>query len=307
MAAAVSERQGPAPSLRELQCWMRWIVTDPRGVEAALAEPRPEGRHPPARYRSPAPAGAGWIAAASPEERRERLDVYAEGYFSRIAEALAADFPLLSEAVGPQGVAKLMADYLKEHPTRSWTFSEAGRRLPDFLAGNELAGDAPWLADLARWEWATLLAFHADDRPALDVAALQTIPESAWAGARIELHPSVQLLSLDWPVLRLRDAIREGTVAAEVQPPQSRTHVVVQRKNGEAESTELEPDAMHLLRRLGEGIPLGQVCEEAAGVLADGTEQAAAARLMNWFAEWMGTGLIVRITFPEPPATGAPA
>jgi len=299
MTAAAPEPRADAPPLRDLQRWMRWIVCDPRGVGPALAEPRPEGLHPLHRYRSPAPGGADWIAAGSPQERVARLDVYAEGYFARIAEALAEDFPNLHEVLGAQGFAKLVADYLKAWPARSWTLAEAGRGLAGFLAGHELMGEAPWLADLARWEWAMVLAFHADDGPALDVQALGTVAESAWAEARIALHPSVQLLSLDWPVPRLRDAIQEGTLAAIADTPPLRTHVAVWRQEGQAVSAELEPGAMHLLRRLGEQIPLAQVCEEATEVLADGTAQAAAERLMAWFAEWAGAGLFARIAFGD--------
>lgn len=299
----MSPRVDPAPRLREVQRWMRWALTDPRGVAAALADPRPEHAVPAGRYRAPVLGGENWIEA--PADRVARLDVYAEGYFIRIADALAEDFPALRRAVGPANFLKLCADYLKHRPSRSWTLGEAGREFPEFIAAHPIAADARWLTDLARLEWAAVLAFHSSDEPALRADELQSVPEDRWAAARFGLDPSVQLLECGWPVQELWEA-REGEAfqdavnALKSEP----TPLVVYRTGGGAAVRRLDPPAFALLSAMAGGASLGELCARADGQFAAAEPGSAEARLMAWFGAWMQAGWIGRIDWEDaaPPA-----
>src|SRR5213076_598274 len=78
------------PPLARLQRWMRWMLTDPRGVRVALDDgPGPR------RAREPKPRLFGRVVGGE-----DRLGIYADAYFLRIRDSLANDFRAVRRAVG---------------------------------------------------------------------------------------------------------------------------------------------------------------------------------------------------------------
>lgn len=122
-----------------------------------------------------------------------RLDVYRNAYYMRLEEALARDFPALLAALGDHDFGRLMAEYLRAHPSTSPTLRDLGHALSAWLrAKNKVE-----FADLAALEWAVLNAFDAADVRLLDQEQLaQLVPED-WATLSVRLHPSLTLLALN--------------------------------------------------------------------------------------------------------------
>ena len=276
-----------APSLRELQTWMRWVLTDPYGVRKALEHRRGEPRR----------RCLDSIVEAPPLDRLERLDIYAEGYYSRLLECLEDDYETLKRVLGDKLFRRLVADYLEAHPSRSYTAAELGRHMPEFIAGWELAEALPYLPDLARLEWLCVESFFAENLPVYDLAKLQTIPESRWPKARFRLDPSVRLLRTDWNLDEMwgsehEPAHEEARWLLVRRSPVS-LRVVVDR---------LEPLQYRVLELLGQGLSLGALCEELSQSL-DGDEQAEEASapelppLMDWFGGWLKSGVIRDVAF----------
>src|SRR5579864_9297536 len=79
------------PSLAELQRWMRWIITEPRGIQEALSNPWTLDPALAGRYKEPE-RQLEVIEEAAPLSRHDRLDVYANAYFYRLLESLASDY-----------------------------------------------------------------------------------------------------------------------------------------------------------------------------------------------------------------------
>lgn len=182
-----------APTLRELQRWMRWIITDPRGVCEALGDPKalrlaPENRkYRRSRYREPIPSCAQWIVSRA---NIERLSVYAEGYFLRLKEVLEQDFPRAKDALGKR-FHPLVVAYLKEHPSRFRSLSEVGRRLPVFLSHHSYP---PGLCELARFEW----EFHeALFRPSV----VSSVGKTVTTKTKVRFHPQYHLFKTEWNIV----------------------------------------------------------------------------------------------------------
>jgi len=122
-----------------------------------------------------------------------RLDVYRNAYYTRLEEALAHDFPVLLAALGDHDFGRLMAAYLRAHPSTSPTLRDLGHALPLWLRAQGKAEHA----DLAALEWAVLNAFDAADATLLDQEKLAQIAPEDWTTLSMCLHPSLTLLTLN--------------------------------------------------------------------------------------------------------------
>jgi len=222
-----------------------------------------------------------------------QLDIYREQFFLRHLDVLHEDFRSLAHRLGDDAFEALAKAYLNAFPPRSFTLRDLGAELPAFVAST-----APWstdtlLADLARVEWAFVEAFDAASEPALDLAAVVSIPEEAWPSARLVLQPSVRRLSLRHPAHDYRHSIRNGEPVAG--PPEARaSFVVVFRGRLALEHIELEAEAFALLGELAGGTPLGEACERVAAS-SGATEEAFQEKVGAWFQRWTALGFLSRV------------
>lgn len=267
--------------LRDVQLWLRWAVTEPRGVAKALSDPTPA---------EPLPRLIERVVDAPPLGREGRLDVYAEAYFSRLRDSLAADFETLRLVLGDDDFGRLIARYLAMHPSRSRVIGDVGERLPIFIASSwDEGGGKPYLVDLARLEWALIEAFYADDRPPFDSASLAAVPESAWAGAVVVLDPSVKILACDWPVdelWRARNGDWKGVLTRFDRKPVT---LIVRRSRHDLHVARLDDGQRSLLEAILRGCRLG----DAVDCVKNGDAEA----VQDWFARWMGEGVIGNVEF----------
>jgi hypothetical protein len=129
-----------------------------------------------------------------------RWHVYATGLVARAAEAIENDFPALARVLGTRPLRSLASRYTRRSPPRSYDLGRIGDRLAEFLAGDALAGDLPFLPDLARLEWAIAEAFVCRDEPPLRWDDLARLGAEAVADTPLQLHPAARLVRSDWPV-----------------------------------------------------------------------------------------------------------
>jgi hypothetical protein len=93
--------------------------------------------------------------------------------------------------------------YIRRHPPASGNLHDFGGDFAGFLAGFEPARALAYLPDVARLEWAWHRAFHAADHAPLALVRLAAIPPGQYGQLRFRLHPSVQLVVSDHPLLRI--------------------------------------------------------------------------------------------------------
>lgn len=143
----------------------------------------------------PVPAG---LVARDPAEVELRLAVYRNNVAVSLTEALARRFPVIRRLVGEAYFAPLARLHAETDGPRSPVLAEWGGGFAAFLAGFPPLADHPYLADVARIEWARGLAFHAADAPPVDPARLMSADPGR---VTLALHPSVQVLRLAHPAV----------------------------------------------------------------------------------------------------------
>ncbi len=115
----------------------------------------------------------GWLRD-TPARQRRGLQAY-RAHAGAVAErALAVAYPTVAQLVGDQSSAALARALWQAEPPLHGDLSTWGEGLPDFIAGSSQLAAEPYLADVARLDWAVHRAEQAadDDAPAAGLAQL---------------------------------------------------------------------------------------------------------------------------------------
>jgi hypothetical protein len=193
----------PMPNLRDLQSQFFASITSgreeggPRSFDPALVQ-----------------VVQGW-GQLGPEER---LDIYAHMYCARLLDVLHEDFPRVTALLGDKYFHEIAHRYLARYPSTHPSVRYVGRHFSEFLGAEVVMEGLPFLADLARLEWARLEVFDAPDAEPLQMAHLQAIPPEGWPALRFRLIPACQILRSAWPVHRVW-AAQEETPLYELASP----------------------------------------------------------------------------------------
>lgn len=214
---------------------------------------------------------------------------------ARLIDALESNYPALAHLLGRTEFAALGRAYIEAHPLRFYSIRCYGDALPQLLASHPSYCDAPVLADLARWEWATTEAFDAAEAEPIDAGALAAVPPGRRAALRFDLHPSVRVLALSWNAPQIWEAVMVD--AADPLPPAPELldeplQWLLWRQDLQIVFRPLSPleaAALELCRR---GVPFAELCERARLQVGRHEAVGRATALLN---EWLSAGLIVRM------------
>jgi len=146
------------------------------------------------------------LAGAS-EQVARGLAAY-RGNASALAErALAAAYPTVHQLMGDDAFSALARALWQAHPATVGDMACWGGALADFFADTQGVPDAPYLADVARLDWAVHRAgFAADGTGAVSGLALlgSGEPDQLW----LQWAPGAGGLASDWPVVTIWQAHR---------------------------------------------------------------------------------------------------
>jgi hypothetical protein len=141
-----------------------------------------------------------------------RVGIYRNHAFATLGASLRGTFPVVCRLVDSRFFSYAAHEYLREHPPHSRCLVEYGADFPDFLADFEPCKPLPYLADVARFEWALNIAGAVREAAALPPQALAAVPADEAAYLALRLQPSLRYLDSPWPI----DAIWQANQQHEV-------------------------------------------------------------------------------------------
>ncbi len=143
----------------------------------------------------------------------ERLGIYRRTIASNYRNALGATYPVARRVVGAPFFHALVDAYVATHPSRSGDLNAYGGAFGDFLAGYPPASELPYLADVARLEWAIDEANRAADShadPETVLNALAACPGDDLPSLRLRMDGSCRLIESPFPLLRIWQVNQPG-------------------------------------------------------------------------------------------------
>ncbi len=222
------------------------------------------------------------------------MEIYANGYKTRLADALKANFPTLHRVLGDDAFDELAHRYIDKTPSSYRSIRWLGRELEAFARRDASALPHAALLDLLRMDWAIGAAFDAADVPPLRAAQLHVVAPEQWAGLGLMLHPSVTLLRLAWAVEPIwRTASREldetGASHESEAPAQSPHHLLIWRDGLEARWRVPVDEEARALGQIGSGCNFGELCNY---LVARSGETDAAQTAATYLAGWVADSLL---------------
>jgi len=218
-----------------------------------------------------------------------RIDVYAQMYWARILDVLREDFGRVAAILGPERFDAVARDYLARHPSTHPSLRYVGGRFPEFLAGEAEREGMPFLADLARFEWARLEVFDAPDAEPLRLDELREIPPAEWPDLTFRPIPAFLLIESAWPVHEIWAAAGEGGLR---EPPcPVHTLLRVWRDGFAVYHTAIDATERVALERVMVGEPFAAVCAAALLMVGEPFAAVCAAALL---LRWVEDGILAR-------------
>jgi hypothetical protein len=225
----------------------------------------------------------GHISAAGRAPVVTRLNLYSRAYHVRLREGLASNYPAVAKVLGEADFAELAEEYIAAHDSRFFSIRFYGHALAHFVASEPSYKSVPFLADLARWEWAMAEVFDAADADSIDASELTDWQPAEWASLRVTFHPSVRLMSLIWNAPQIWQALMDDAERPRArQERQPVTWLLWRHELRELSRpvSEAEQQALNAAR-----------AGESFGELSESHEQAEA-----FLRNWIDSGLITALS-----------
>ena len=115
------------------------------------------------------------ICTSNPAKAQSRFNIYRNNVVASLSAALADTFPVVVRLVGLDFFNASARAFIRQQSNRSPLLTWIGADFPDFIAAFEHTASMPWLADVARIEFARLQALHAANTIEMNHDVLQAL------------------------------------------------------------------------------------------------------------------------------------
>ena len=139
------------------------------------------------------------LVAPNGLQPEQRLQIHRNNYRESLSNALLGVFPTITAFVGRPFVKGAALRFIDDNPPREARLGAYGGDFAAFLEAFQPARSVPYIADLARLEWAIHILQNIDETTTLDGAAAHT----ALAEGRLALAPHVCLVESRYPIISL--------------------------------------------------------------------------------------------------------
>src|SRR5271169_5409853 len=195
-----------------------------------------------------------------------RVGIYRHHAFATLGDTLQTTFPVVCRLVDKRFFAYAAHEYLREHPPHSRCLVEYGTDFADFLARFIPCEGLPYLADVARFEWALNIAATVREATPLQAEALAAVPAEQAAYVALRLQPSLSYFASPWPIDTIWQANQENEVPP-VDLASGGTSLEIRRSGEAVVWRRLDPGTFAFLTALADGLVLAAAM--AAATLRD--------------------------------------
>jgi hypothetical protein len=190
-----------------------------------------------------------------------RLAIHRHHIASSLARALATTFSTVQALVGEEFFRQAAQAFARDVPPTQPVLAEYGADFPAFVAGYAPAQGLPYLADVARLDWALNTAFYSPRGRRLSATELAAVPPEELTAAGVPLAAGTTLLRSVYPLDLIWAASQPGAPDTPVDLAHGPVRLLVLRHAEEAGFIILSEGEAAFVAALQEG----QSLEKATG------------------------------------------
>jgi hypothetical protein len=244
-------------------------------------------------------AGLAGTVAGDGLSPAARVKVYGNHVFTSLTEALERTYPVVCRLVDRRFFGFAADQYIRRHPPVGPCLFEYGATFPEFLRTFPPCAGHPYLADVARLEWAMNAALHAEEVPPIAPAALGAVPPGDVGRLAVRTDPSAAWLRSAWPVDRIWQANQPDADPEEpVDLAEGGALLEIRRRDDVVAFRGLARPEFAFRERLGAGATLETAADAALG-------EDPSFDLTEALRALLGEALLVGLTLG--PGAGNPA
>lgn len=205
-----------------------------------------------------------------------RLQIYQNNVVGSLAMAMQLTYPLIVILTGESFAENVMRSFVRENPPRQACLARYGEGFDRYIESCAPARSLPYLADIARLEWAMNESLYAKDDGALDPSDLQNVLGCELADMTLSLRSSVRLMESRWPLLAIREfCLQENKDESQtLDLDQGGCKVMIYRPFLSAEIESPDSSEYDFLKGVKEGSSLGDILENVLQTHPDFNFQA---------------------------------
>jgi hypothetical protein len=216
------------------------------------------------------------------------LQVYQANRAVLAERTLASTYPVVAQLMGVENFEPVSRHFWQQHPPQRGDMGQWGAHLPDFLAALPQLADEPFLADVARIEWALHRAASAPDA-VLDAASFALLSDDAAQSVSLALSPGVRTLASAYPVVSIVNAHLHGQptldeAAALLQLGEGE-HAIVWRQGFKPRARTACTAEYALITALQNSLSLDTALDQA-------TQMDTSFDFNTWLSQAVQTGLV---------------
>lgn len=133
------------------------------------------------------------------------LQVYQANRAVLAERTLASTYPVVAQLMGQESFEPMARHFWQQHPPQRGDMGQWGEALPEFLEAASQLADEPFLADVARLEWALHRAARAPDA-LLDAPSFAVLADAAVLRVSLALSPGAATFASAYPVVSIINA-----------------------------------------------------------------------------------------------------
>jgi Putative DNA-binding domain len=204
-----------------------------------------------------------------------RLNLYRNSLIGNLTNALRLVYPAIHRLVGAPFFESAARLFIEAQPPQSAWLDEYGAGFVEFLADFAPAASLPYLPGVARLERAVNRALHAADAALLDLSLLAAVDAADHGTIALAPHPSVGMVTAQYPVDEIWGAVleKDDAAMAAIDLAAGPVWLLVERRANGVEVLRLPEPEWLFLAGLCASRPLQEAIDitpqiDAAGLLA---------------------------------------
>lgn len=188
----------------------------------------------------------------------ERLAIYRNTFLISLREALKTGFPVTLQLVGHSFFEQAAHRFVLAHPPQRPCLFEYGAAFPDYLQALPDLAALPYVADVARFEFARVTAYNAPAEEYVSADSLADLAPEQLDAIPVRLSRHAQIVAVKAPVLELWKAhqMPEPDFTAIDMTPRPHA-LLVCRPEHSVLAREIDAAAARFLAATGAGSSLG--------------------------------------------------